>query len=157
MEIYSSGNKLFKIVKCGSKGLTPTQQRYSTIELECLAVVWAIQKCSFFLKGLSTFHVLTGHRPLEGIFQKDLFDLPSSRLQCMREKIVMYNFTVQWTPGKTHLIADALLQAPLFAPQDLSGLEINTAITCLSATSASSLDIIFSAIEEDYHLSLIHI
>ena len=116
--------------------------------------VWAVQKCSFFLKGLPTFRVLTDHRPLEGIFKKDFFDLPSPTLQRMREKIAMYNFTVQWTPGKTHLIADALSRAPLFAPKDLSGLEIDTAITCLSTTSASSLDIIFLAIDEDYGLLL---
>ena len=50
----------------------------------------------------------------------------------MREKVAMYNFTVQWTPGKTHLIADALSRAPLFAAKDLPALEIDTAITCLS-------------------------
>ena len=98
-----------------------------------------------FPQGLSNFLVLTDHRPLEGIFQKDLFDLPSPRLQRMREKIAMYNFVVQWTPGKTHLIADALSRAPLFAPKDLS---------CLSVTSSSSLDIIFSTIDEDYRLLL---
>ena len=35
LELDASGKEAFKIVKCGSKGLTPTQQRYSTIELEC--------------------------------------------------------------------------------------------------------------------------
>ena len=39
MEIDQSGKEVFKIVHCGSKGLTSTQQRYSTIELECLAIV----------------------------------------------------------------------------------------------------------------------
>ena len=38
---------IFKIVRCSSKGLTPTQQCYLTIELECLAIIWAIQKCHF--------------------------------------------------------------------------------------------------------------
>ena len=65
METDGSGKDVFKIVKCGSKGLTPTQQRYSTIELECLAIIWAVQKCSFYLRGLPIFHVLTDHRPLE--------------------------------------------------------------------------------------------
>ena len=37
IELDGSGKKIFKIVDFGSKGLTPTQQRYSTIELECLA------------------------------------------------------------------------------------------------------------------------
>ena len=66
----------------------------------------------------------------------------------------MYSFKVQWTPGKTHIIADALSRAPLFSPQDLPDLEIDTAITCLSATSSSSLDIIYSAIDDDYRLLL---
>ena len=51
LETDNTGKEIFKIVRCGSKGLTPTQQRYSTIELECLAIIWAIQKCagtSFF-------------------------------------------------------------------------------------------------------------
>ena len=51
VETDSSGKKVFKVVRCGSKGLTPTQQRYSTIKLECLAIIWAIQKCSFFLRA----------------------------------------------------------------------------------------------------------
>ena len=35
IEKNNDGKETFKIVHCGSKGLTPTQQRYSTIELEC--------------------------------------------------------------------------------------------------------------------------
>ena len=72
----------------------------------------------------------------------------------MCEKVAMYNFDVKWTPGKTHLIADALSRAPLFDAKDLPGLEIDTAIMCLSMTSSSSLDIIFLAIDDDYRLLL---
>ena len=101
-----------------------TQQRYSTIELECLAIVLAVQKCSICLRGLPSFRILTDHRPLQGISQKYLFDLTSPRLQRMREKIAMYNFIIQWTPGKSHLLADALSRAPLFTPKDLPGFEM---------------------------------
>ena len=110
---------------CGSKGLTSTQQRYSTIELECLAIVWAISKSSFYLHGLPKFTVYTDHRPLEGIFQKDLFALASPRLQCMREKVAKLSFEVNWVPGKTHYIADALSRALLFSPQEQPDLEID--------------------------------
>ena len=41
----------FKLVSCGSKSLTPTQQRYATNELECLAVYFAIDKCSYYRCG----------------------------------------------------------------------------------------------------------
>ena len=58
------------MVTCGSKSLTPTQQRYSTIELECLSVHFAVSKCSFYLKGCESFTVSTDHRPLEGVFKR---------------------------------------------------------------------------------------
>ena len=92
LEDNGSDKPVFNIVHCGSKGLTSTQQRYSTIELECLAIVWAIQKCHFYLRGLPIFQVYTDHRPLEGVFQKDIFNLVSPRLQLLREKVAMYTF-----------------------------------------------------------------
>ena len=113
MERDHSGKEVFKIVNCGSKGLTPTQQCYSTIELECMAIVWAILKCSFCLRGLPNFTVYTDHKPLYGVFQKNIFDLASPRLQRLREKVAMFTFNVNWVPGKTHFIADALSRAPL--------------------------------------------
>ena len=67
----------FRLVTCGSKSLTPTQQRYSTIELELLAVHFAVSKCSFYLKGCESFTVATDHRPLEGVFKKDMIEIPS--------------------------------------------------------------------------------
>ena len=55
-------NGRLNLVSCGSKSLTPTQQRYATIEMECLAVYFAIDKCSFYLKGGTHFTVATDHR-----------------------------------------------------------------------------------------------
>ena len=84
------------LIQCGSSSLTPTQQRYSTIEIECMAIQWAIRKCDYFLRGLPEFRVLTDHRPLLGIFNKDLHMLDNARLMRMREKITNYNFKVTW-------------------------------------------------------------
>ena len=52
----------------------------------------------------------------------------------MREKVAKYSFDVNWVPGKTHYIADALSRAPLFSPQEELDLEIDTTIMCLVAT-----------------------
>ena len=34
------------------------------------------------------------------------------RLQSMREKVIGYNFKIEWNAGKTNLIADALSGTP---------------------------------------------
>ena len=46
--------------------------------------------------------------------------LQNQRLMCMREKLTNYNFSVIWTPGKGHHIANALSRAPVFGPCDLN-------------------------------------
>ena len=55
-----------------------------------------------------------------------------------------------WVPGKSHLIADALSPAPLFAPEEVEDIAIDTACVCLVKTATNQLDIIFDAIDSDY-------
>ena len=51
MDKFPSGQDCFKIVTCASRSLAAAQKNYSTTKLECLAIVWAIQKCSYYLLG----------------------------------------------------------------------------------------------------------
>ena len=67
-------------VHCGSKSLTPCQQKHSTIELECLAIQWAVTKCDYYQCGLPIFNVLADHHPLVGLFMKDLHTVEMPRL-----------------------------------------------------------------------------
>ena len=138
------------IVTCGSKSLTPTQQRYATVELECLGIVWAMHKCAFYLRGLPNFTVVTDHRPLEGVFKKTMFDQANPRLRRMMEKLTAFTFEVKWVAGKTHRIADALSRAPVFPPDEDIDLQIDTALTCLLATSDPALSIVKQHIDSDY-------
>ena len=140
---YAMGHYIdgrFRLVICGSKALTPTQRRYATIELECLAVQYAIDECSFYLKGGPEFTVATDHKPLEGIFKKDLFGIPNPRLQRLREKLVEFSFVVKWVPGKTHHIADALSLAPLFSPEETEDMRVDMARACLATTPGTDDD-----------------
>ena len=111
---------------------------------------FAVDKCSFYLKGAPSFTVVTDHKPLEAIFKKDLFDIGNPRLQRIREKLLEYNFSVTWVPGKSHLIGDALCRAPLFAPEEEEDIAIDTASVCLAKTATNQLDVIFDAIDSDY-------
>ena len=141
---YAMGHMIdgrFRLVTCGSKSLTPTQQRYSTIELECLAVHFVVLKCSFYLKGCESFTVATDHRPLEGVFQRDIFDVPNPCLQRICEKLAEFNMAMKWFPGKSHHIADALSRAPLFAgPEEEEEISIDTTRTCLTQVVEKNLN-----------------
>ena len=59
--LQSLPNDKWSLIQCGSASLTPTQTRYATMELECMAIQRAILKCSYYLRGLPTFEVWTDH------------------------------------------------------------------------------------------------
>ena len=106
-----------RLVQCSSRSLSSAETRYATIELECLAIQWAIEDCRYYLLGCE-FRVLTDHRPLVGVFEKPLADLANTRLLRIRLKLTDYRMSVEWTPGKTHCIADALSRSPVFDPPE---------------------------------------
>ena len=114
---YDSEGKI-RLVSCGSRSLTKCQQNYATIELECLAIVWALEKSGYYLRGMPFFEVVTDHKPLLGVFNKALQEISNDRLLRFREKVVNFNFKLTWTAGKEHLIADALSRAPVFPGED---------------------------------------
>ena len=102
-----------RVIQCGSRCLNRCEKNYATIELECLAMAWALEKCEFFLKGMESFKLVTDHRPLVGIFKKPLSEIANPRLVRIREKMLSFNFEVLWLEGKANAIADALSRSPL--------------------------------------------
>ena len=114
------------LVICGSKALTETQKRYATVELECLAILVAVRRCDFYLRGMASFEVITYHRSLVGIFKNDIFKLDNARI---REKLIPYNFKVTWIEGKQIAIADALSRAPVFPAEEEEVIYYDTAVT----------------------------
>ena len=107
------------LIQCGSRSLNSAETRYSTTELECLAIYYAIKECQFYLQGIQ-FDLLTDHKPLVGTFVKPLPDLENARLLRYREKLAHFSFQVKYVPGKSHLIADALSRAPVFDPPEVT-------------------------------------
>ena len=77
--LQSHSDNSQRLIKCGSCSLTSTQNNYATIKLECLAIVWAVTKCKYYLHGLQHFTVITDHKPLVGIFNSSLDNLSNPR------------------------------------------------------------------------------
>ena len=76
------------LVQAGSRFLSDTETRYAVIELEMLAVCWAITKCRLFLAGLQHFHVATDHNPLIPILNtRRLDEVENPRLQRLKSRL----------------------------------------------------------------------
>ncbi len=89
------------------------------MELECLAVVWSINKCSLFLSGLPHFTIVTDHSSLIPILNTHRLDeIENPRLQRLCTRILSFNFTAQWLKGTKNEAADALSRHPRIIPGD---------------------------------------
>ena len=93
--------------------LYSVEKNYATIELESLAMAWALHKCDHFLHVMDLFWIVTDHRPLVGLFKRPLCDVANPRIIQIREKMLPFNFEVIWLEGRFNVIADALSRNPV--------------------------------------------
>ena len=85
-------------VAFASRTLSPTEQRYTTIEKECLAIVFGCERFNQYVARREKISVVTDHKPLESIFKKSLLSAPC-RLQRMLFRLQRYKLSVRYTPG----------------------------------------------------------
>ena len=114
----------WSLIQAGSRFLSDAESRYAIIELELLAVTWAITKCHLFLAGLPHFLVITDHHPLVPILNNHRLDeIENPRLQRLKTKVMGYNFTAEWMKGALNCAPDALSRNPTTdpLPQDMLG------------------------------------
>ena len=86
------------IIQCGSTALTAAQQNYSTTELDLLAILWGLQKTSFYCKGAPKISVFTDHSALVTLTKKELIKVENTRLVSMLEKLIDFNIEVFHLP-----------------------------------------------------------
>ena len=91
-------------VKCISKKFSETQLRYSTIERECLAIVWALTTLARYLLG-KEFILQTDHRPLTFLKASKT---KNNRLLRWALIIQEYRFKVHPISGRLNVLADML-------------------------------------------------
>ena len=87
-----------------SKKLLPREQRYSTIEKECLAIKKGIQVFQTYLMG-RPFTILTDHRSLEWL---DRLKDTNSHLSRWSLFLQEYNYSIVYRPGSANANADGL-------------------------------------------------
>jgi len=102
---------ILRPIWCLSRALNRAEIRYSTIEKELLAIVFALQRFRPYVYG-HRFKVVTDHRPLIWLCG---LNKPSSRLSRWSLQISEYAGKVEFVPGKENRVADALSRPP-FCP-----------------------------------------
>ncbi|XP_037528497.1 uncharacterized protein K02A2.6-like [Rhipicephalus sanguineus] len=139
LQIQPSGER--RPVAFASRSMTPTEQRYSQTEKEALAVTWAVQRFDEFVRGIK-FEVETDHQPLVSLFGKMELDMLPPRIQRLRLKLMCYQFSVLYVPGKLLATADTLSRVPpkKSSPVDLIELFAADAVACSSEVLPINVD-----------------
>lgn len=92
-----------------SRILNPAERRYSTVERELLAIVWAVKHFRAYIYG-HEFLIYSDHKPLVYLFN---ITQSSDRLMRWRIQLEEYDFKVLYIPGKGNVVADTLSRIEL--------------------------------------------
>ena len=102
-----------RIVAVGSKTLNKTQQNWSTTEREAYAIIWAVEKFAYFLRGPNAFLLLTDHRSL--IFMdRNIF--ANQKIARWQDRLSEFKFVLQYIEGAQNGVAD-MLSRPFGIPK----------------------------------------
>ncbi|GBO11595.1 Retrovirus-related Pol polyprotein from transposon 17.6 [Araneus ventricosus] len=102
-------------VAFASRSLTETEKGFAQIEKEFISIVFAVTKFHYFIYGRQV-EVLTDHKPLVSIMSKSVGNVLSPRLQRMKIKLLKYQLSLTYLPGKYMYIADLLSREYIVKP-----------------------------------------
>ena len=89
-----------------SRALTETEQRYSNIERELLAIVFALERLNHYTFG-RTVSVQSNHQPLQSMWKKSIVSA-RPRLQRLLLRLAHYDINIEFLWENENVIADAL-------------------------------------------------
>lgn len=93
-----------------SRSLNKTEENYSTIEKELLAIIWSLDKLRTYLYGAKEIRIITDHQPLTFALSNRN---NNAKLKRWKARIEEYNYQLIYKPGKTNVVADALSRLPI--------------------------------------------
>ena len=103
-----------KPIAYASRSLSPAERRYSQLDKEALAIIFAVTKFRQYLLGRH-FTILSDHKPLSYLFAADkaIPPMASARIQRWSLLLSAYDYSILHRPGKDHANADSLSRLPL--------------------------------------------
>lgn len=112
------------------RALSPNEQKFSVVEKEMLAAVWAMEKFRQFIWGLR-FKLRTDHKPLVKVLTSSGHASATPRIAKMTLKLLDYTYDVEYIPGPKNKVADFLSRASAMeeAPKSREDHELRVAFT----------------------------
>ena len=89
-----------------------TQEWYSSGEQECLAVLYAIQKTDFYVRGARNIIVYSDSKNLVDYFKMSLHKIKKEKILKFWKKLLGYPIELVHVKGATHTLADRLSRYP---------------------------------------------
>ncbi|KAK0055907.1 hypothetical protein Bpfe_014576, partial [Biomphalaria pfeifferi] len=117
MQTAEGSDDILFPVAYASRKLNQAESNYATIELECLALVWAIEKFQAFLYG-KHFTLQTDHKPLSYLSSSKHLN---ARLMRWSLLLQPYSFQVEHVPGSQNAAPDFLSRHCVLEPKGLNG------------------------------------
>ena len=96
-----------------SRTLSSSEQNYSMIEKEALAIIFGLKKFHQYLHG-RRFSLITDHKPLTLLLgpKRGIPVLAASRLQRWAIQLGAYQYDIEYRTSKNNVNADALSRLP---------------------------------------------
>ena len=114
--IEQKHNNSWHTIAFASRFLNEHESRYSTNELELLAVVWSLEHFKHYLYG-TEFTLQTDHRALLSALNENRGNKTyQSRLTRWVDRLLPFNFNLEHIPGKNMGFADYLSRHPKNSP-----------------------------------------
>jgi phospholipid-translocating ATPase len=102
VKVNDDGSIVLQPIMFGSKKLSDAATRWSSYDLECYAVVFAVKDCEYYLRG-KPFQLETDHRNLLWMERSEV-----PRVIRWRVYLQGFSFTLNHIPGKQNIVADWL-------------------------------------------------
>ena len=103
MQVLQESEQSTHVIAYVSRALSKSEQNYSVIQKECLALVYALKQFRHYLLG-RPFKIITDHAPLQWLSAQKMEGLLARWALALQE----YEFTIHYRRGQENGNADAL-------------------------------------------------